>query len=140
MNALRQALLILALAALPAAAVGLFLIDTKSEEAPAVLAPGEVELATVQAWPKVLWIDARAGKQFAQEHIPGALPLSEERWDDDLARLFDAWETDVPLVVYCDSSTCDTSHRVAARLRDEVGLENVHVLKGGWESWQKKAD
>lgn len=137
MRAIRQALLLLAVAALPAAAIGFLLIDTTNGGTPA--ASGEVELATAQAWPLVLWVDARSPAQFERGHIPGAVLLTEQHWDEELVRLFDQWNPDAQVVVYCDSATCDTSRRVAARLRDEVGLENVHSLKGGWEAWERRA-
>lgn len=140
MKAIRQAAFLLALAAVPAVLIGFWLIEPKGlSPAAEATAAGEVDLATAMGWPNVLWVDARSGTQFEQGHIPNAVLLTEERWDEELVRLFDQWDADSRVVVYCDSLACDKSQRVAARLRDEVGLENVHVLKGGWEAWQKRA-
>lgn len=140
---LRQALLILLLALLPAALIGFIQIAPKdgSPGIPATamaLAEGEVDLATALSWSRVLWVDARAPELFEQEHIPGAVPLSEERWEEDLVALFDEWKPEAKTVVYCDSATCDTSKQIAARLRREVGLENVYFLHGGWDAWQDR--
>ncbi len=141
MKALRQALLILLLALPPAAVVGFIQIDTKQTgpgTPAAPLAQDEIDLATAKSWDSVLWVDARARAQFDEAHIPGAVPLSEEEWDDDLVALFDQWKPDRKVVVYCDSAACDKSRQVAARLRSEVGLENVHWLRGGWDAWKKE--
>lgn len=140
MTALRQLLALLALAALPATGIGLFLIapsDRISGPAADSLESGEVTLATARQWPQVLWIDARASSQFMRDHIPEALPLTEENWEADLQKIFDRWDPEKKIVVYCDSASCDTSRRIAARLREEVGLENVFALKGGWEAWEQ---
>lgn len=140
MKAAREAVFILLLALLPAAVIGWIQIEPKSgglgpQEIP--LAEGEVDLATAQTWEAVLWVDARTREQFDAEHIPEAVPLSEEKWDDDLIALFDHWKPETRVVVYCDSASCDTSRQIADRLRSEVGLENVFTLRGGWDAWQK---
>ena len=42
------------------------------------------------------------------------------------------------IVVYCDSRECQASKHVAERLRgEEYQFDNVYVLHGGWEVWQK---
>jgi rhodanese-related sulfurtransferase len=100
------------------------------------LAPGEVLLQTARGWgDNVLWIDARAGKDFEKAHIPGAQPLNEDEWNDQLPVVLQAWSGDKSVVVYCSSLSCQASHEVARRLREEAKLSNVFVLKGGWESW-----
>ena len=40
------------------------------------------------------------------------------------------------IVVYCSSKKCHSSEEVARRLREEVGLKTVYVLRGGWEAWK----
>ncbi len=142
MTALRQAVALLLLALLPAAVIGWIQIepqDGKPGAHPGPIAEGEVTLAAAQTWELVLWVDARTRPQFDRAHIPGAVPLSEERWDQDLIALFDRWKPDSRVVVYCDSATCDKSRQIAERLRREVGLENVHTLQGGWDAWRKGA-
>jgi rhodanese-related sulfurtransferase len=53
-------------------------------------------------------------------------------------RLMDHWDADRKIVVYCSSLSCQTSHDVARRLREEATLSNVFVLQGGWEAWKKE--
>lgn len=129
--ALRQLLAILLLALLPAVGTGLWHPRRPSWQS------DEVTLDAARSWGQsVLWVDARADADFARGHIPGALPLNEDRWDDLLPDLLDHWDPGRKIVVYCSSLSCQTSRDVARRLRDEVNLPNVFVLQGGWESWQ----
>jgi rhodanese-related sulfurtransferase len=135
--ALRQVIALLALALLPAFAIGLWHPRRPAWQS------DEVTLATALGWgQKVLWIDARPDADFARAHIPGAVSLNEDRWDDLLPgvldRLQDHWDTSGKIVVYCSSLSCQASHEVARRLRDDASLPNVFVLQGGWEAWAKR--
>jgi rhodanese-related sulfurtransferase len=131
--ALRQVIAILALALLPAVATGLWHPRRPAWQS------DEVTPASAIAWGRsVLWIDARPDADFAQGHIPGAVPLNEDRWDELLPEVLDHWDTTRKIVVYCSSLSCQTSHDVARRLREEEGIPNVFVLEGGWEAWQQQ--
>jgi rhodanese-related sulfurtransferase len=135
--ALRQTIALLLLALVPAFATSLWHPRRPSWQS------DEVTLSAATAWgASVLWIDARPDADFAKAHIPGALALNEDRWDDLLPvvadYLADHWDTDRKIVVYCSSLSCQASRDVARRLRDEANLSNVFVLQGGWESWLKR--
>lgn len=128
-------MILLALAAIPAAIAGIFHPKRPSWQAE-TLAPGEVLLGTAQAWgDKVIWLDARSGTDFSKAHIPGALPLNEDDWDGLLPQFLNVWKKDKIIVVYCSSLQCQASNEVAKRLREEAKLPQVYVLKGGWEAW-----
>ncbi len=132
--ALRQLGILLALALVPAVVSGAFQLKLRDETP-----QEEVTLAMVEAWGAgVLWVDARTAEKFATGHIPNALLLNEDEWDRLVPAFLDAWEPDRQIVVYCDGGSCDASHAVARRLREELKLENVHVLKGGWSEWSRK--
>ncbi len=133
-----QALLLLALAFLPALGEALYLREEVSWDAPPV-ANDEVTIQDALAWGEsLLWVDARPDAQFETEHIPGALSLNEDRWNELLPQVLTTWAPEKRTVVYCSSQSCAASHEVARRLREEAGLKNVFVLHGGWEAWQKK--
>jgi rhodanese-related sulfurtransferase len=88
---------------------------------------------------RVLWVDARTRAKYEREHIPGAILLNEDEWNTLISAFLDAWDPDVPVVVYCDGGSCDASHAVAERLRKEYPqVTKVHVLKGGWSAWPGK--
>lgn len=101
----------------------------------------EVTATAAESWGKrVLWIDARPDADYQKGHVPGAVQLNEDRWEELLPAMLDAWSgkgSGVDVVVYCSSLSCQTSRDVARRLRDEVKLPNVFVLQGGWEGWKK---
>jgi len=133
-----QALLLLALAFLPALGEALYLREEVSWDAPPV-ANDEVTIQDALAWGEsLLWVDARPDAEFETKHIPGALSLNEDRWNELLPQVLTTWAPEKRTVVYCSSQSCAASHEVARRLREEAGLKNVFVLHGGWEAWQKK--
>lgn len=82
----------------------------------------------------VLWVDARKDSEFAAGHVPGAILLNEERWGDLVFEHQDRLQSALgkPVVVYCEGSGCERSSHIAARLRELIGLEPVHVLRGDW--------
>lgn len=85
-----------------------------------------------------LWVDARVGEAFEAAHYQGAILVNEENWETGFSDLVMAWLPDQAIVVYCSSEACLRSHHVAARLREELGFENVFVLEGGWDVLQNK--
>ena len=132
---IRQILFLLVLAAIPATGAALF-----HPKRPAwnveTLAPGEILLQTaLDENEKVLWLDARPAADYKAAHIPGAMPLNEDDWNTLLPAVLAAWSSGKIIVVYCSSLQCHSSEAVAKRLREEAKLQDVFVLKGGWESW-----
>ena len=126
----------LGLAFVPAIGQALYLRESVSwhERAAAKM---EIELPQARSWGEsVMWVDARPDAQFEASHIPNAIQLNEDRWDELLPQMLGAWSPDKRVVVYCSSASCSASHHIAARLKENAGLENVYVLKGGWETWQ----
>lgn len=131
----RQALLLAALAFLPAIAQALYERDRISWRRPP--AADEVTVNEAKRWGEaVMWVDARPMQEFNSGHIPGALLLNTEEWDSLLTPVLNSWSPERRLVVYCSKQNCGASREVARRLRDEAGLKNVFVLTGGWEAWQ----
>ncbi len=135
MSLFNQALLLLVVAAVPAAITGIAHPQAPHWRAD-VLPAGHVTMATVSAWPKQpLWIDARVGDADRTNHIPGAQPLTLSGWDQQIPAVIAAWSPGRPVVVYCDVQTCQDSGRVAELLRQDYALPDVHVLHGGWAAW-----
>ena len=136
-RALRQALLLIALALLPAIGETIYFRDKVSWQSP-VPASEMVKVAQARAWSDgAIWVDARPDNEFEHEHVPGALLLNEDRWNELLPQFLAAWSPDKKVVVYCSTQGCNASREVARRLRNEAQLKSVFVLEGGWEEWLK---
>ena len=100
--------------------------------------PAVAELSVAEAevpGTSVIWVDARPEAAFGRQHVPGALSLDEEHWEDLLPGFMAAWRPGVRVVVYCDDQQCGRSREVAERLRREFQVDPVYVLKGGWAAW-----
>ena len=93
-----------------------------------------VTVAQAQAWGEsAIWIDARPDAEFERDHVPGAILLNEDRWNELLPQFLQNWSPEKRIVVYCSSQSCNASREVAKRLRDQAQLKSVFVLQGGWE-------
>ena len=103
------------------------------------LAEDEVTWAVVQErWGgEVIWLDARQAAEYEKGHIPGAKLLNEQGWTDQLWEIWSVLETGTtPVVVYCDSRSCKASRKVADRLRQNTGREEIYILRGGWAEYR----
>jgi len=136
-SAVRQALLLIALALVPAIGEAIYFRNKVSWQSP-VPASELVTVDQARSWgDNVIWVDARQDNEFEGDHIPGAILLNEDRWTDLLPQLLGQWSPEKKVVVYCSAQSCNASREVAKRLRDEAQLRNVFVLDGGWEEWLK---
>jgi len=136
-RALRQFAIALGIALLPALVSGAIQLKWNAEVPPK---KDEVTISMVHNnWADhVLWVDARTRAKYDHAHIPDAVLLNEDEWNSLVAKFLDAWDPDVPVVVYCDGGSCDASHAIAERMRSELKIEKVYVLKGGWGAWSGK--
>ena len=101
------------------------------------LQAGEIYLADAQAL-NAIWVDARTIKEFEESHLPGALFLDENGWDTGLLELMDIWLIQPrPIVIYCGTEACETSKRIAERLRKSLPDAEIYSLKGGSIAWQE---
>jgi rhodanese-related sulfurtransferase len=135
MRPARQVLVILLAALIPASLTAAF-HPRRPPWSLEKLAPGEELLSTVLAWDgNVLWVDARSADEYTAEHVPGAISLNLENWDQLFPEFLDQWSPERKIVVYCGAASCELSREVAERLR-KSGISSVFVLKGGWEAWK----
>ncbi len=135
---LRQVSLLVALALVPAIGQAIYFRNKVSWQSPVPVSE-IVTLTQARSWGEnAIWVDARPDEEFAHEHVPGAILLNEDHWNDLVGPFLATWSPDKKVVVYCSSQSCNASREVARRLRDEAQLKNVFVLEGGWEEWLKK--
>lgn len=134
---LRQSVALLALALLPAAVQALYLRD-KIPWQSRVAESDLVSVEVARGWgAHALWVDARPTEEFERDHIPGAVLLNEDRWNELLPPFLEKqWSPEKQIVVYCSAASCNLAEDVARRLREEAKLPNeIRILKGGWEAW-----
>ena len=134
----RQALVLAALSLLPAVGEAIYFRGKISWQSP--IPPSEmVSVDQARAWGgNVIWVDARPDAEFARDHVPGAVSLNEDRWNELLPHFLAAWSPGKKIVVYCSAESCDLAREAAERLRKEAQIPEVFVLEGGWEAWLKK--
>lgn len=132
---MRQALILAALALVPGLGQAIYFRDRVSWRSP-IPASEMITVTQARVWGgNAIWVDARPDEEFARDHVPGALSLNEDRWNELLPQFLAAWSPEKKTVVYCSSQSCNASREVAHRLRNEAQLPNVFVLQGGWEEW-----
>ena len=130
--------MLVALAFVPAIGQAVYFRDKVSWQSP-VPSSELVTVAQARAWnADAIWVDARPDEEFTRDHVPGAVSLNEDRWNELLPQFLATWSPDKKVVVYCSTQNCNASREVAKRLRDEAQLKNVFVLQGGWEEWLKQ--
>jgi len=135
----REGFILIALAALPAIGEGFYFRDKISWQS-SIPASELVTVDQARAWAdNAIWVDARPDDEFARDHVPGAISLNEDRWNELFAAFRERWSPDKKIVVYCSAESCNLAKEVAKRLREEEQLPNdIRVLQGGWEEWVKK--
>ncbi len=136
-TAAKQALILIAVASLPAFGEGIYFRDKISWQSP-IPASELVTVDQARAWGDgAIWVDARPDEEFARDHVPSAFSLNEDHWNELLPQLLPNWSPGKKVVVYCSAESCNAARDVAKRLRDDAQLTEVFVLQGGWEEWVK---
>lgn len=91
---------------------------------------GPVELwSWIQERANIAVVDVRAPADYARGHIPGAISLPKERWQEAAGLRKDRVN-----VVYCYSQVCHLAAAAARELADK-GFP-VMELEGGFQTWQ----
>ena len=85
---------------------------------------------------EALFVDARSAGHFAQGHIPGAVSVPFEQFDELFPALADLIDSGRELVVYCSNRACDDALLLASRLK-EIGSSNPVLYIDGFEMWEK---
>jgi len=136
-GAIRQASILITLAFLPALGEAIYFRNKVSWQS-RLSASEIVTVDQARSWgDNVTWVDARPAEEFEHDHIPGAILLNEDNWNELLPQFLEQWSPDKRVVVYCSAQSCNAAAEVARRLRQEAGLNNIFVLQGGWEEWLK---
>ena len=132
--------LLAAAALVPAVGEAIYFRDRVSWQSP-ISASELVTVDQARAWGgNAIWVDARPDADFTRDHVPGAVSLNEDRWNELLPQFQSIWSPEKKVVVYCSAESCNAAREVAERLRKSTQppMQNVFVLEGGWEAWVKK--
>lgn len=96
--------------------------------------PYGVKLATEGKRAKINIVDVRSAEAFAKGHIPGAINIPFENFDED--------QTDIPglkkdeyNVVYCYTELCNLAQKASLKFA-KLGYP-VKEMKGGFEGWEE---
>ena len=80
----------------------------------------------------VILLDTLGGSYYAQQHLPGAIPLVESEVAERAAELRP--DKDAAIVTYCSNTACGNSKAVANRLT-ALGYTNVRRYAEGIQDW-----
>jgi rhodanese-related sulfurtransferase len=98
---------------------------------------GDTEIPVDQARARLdrgaLFLDARGPLFYDFGHIPGALNLPEDRFEEAFQRLEPRLRQALDVIVYCSGFGCEASHLVSRKLK-ERGIPAV-ILTDGWPAW-----
>lgn len=131
---LKQGILLLGIAAVPAAATLFFDLKWKPP-------PEFREIKTADGQSRVAeytWVDVRSSERFKQAHIPRAVHFDEENISEGVALVRSIHKTSGKIVVYGEGRGSDRAQRVARILRKELQSKDVVLLEGGWSTWPRE--
>jgi rhodanese-related sulfurtransferase len=82
-------------------------------------------------------VDVRHKAMYDAGHIPGAFSLPEMSPPEGFKTFLEGQSTNTTLIVYCSSTSCSQSARVATRLVNEFRWPAVRFMTGGYLEYQQ---
>lgn len=95
------------------------------------------EAKALAAARRAVLVDVRAKAMFDAGHIPGAISLPELSAPDEFRTFLSQQPTNLVVIVYCSSTSCSQSARVANRLVLEFHWPAVRYMTGGYLEYQQ---
>jgi rhodanese-related sulfurtransferase len=83
-------------------------------------------------------VDVRPTPIYDAGHIPDAVSLPETSSPAEYAAFLKLLPTNTTLIVYCASTSCSQSKRVASRLVAEFHYAPVKYMTGGYQEYQQE--
>ncbi|MFI0468463.1 rhodanese-like domain-containing protein [Saccharopolyspora sp. 5N102] len=81
---------------------------------------------------EVTVVDALGGAYYEQQHLPGAIALTEGHVEEKASELLP--DKGAAIVVYCSNAACGNSQAVATRL-ERLGYTGVRKYREGIQDW-----
>ena len=85
-----------------------------------------------------LLVDVRLAAVYDAGHIPEAISLPEASSSLEIKAFLELVSTNMTLIVYCSSTSCSQSMRVANRLVTEFHRPSVKYMTGGYQEYQQE--
>jgi rhodanese-related sulfurtransferase len=84
-----------------------------------------------------LIIDARHAQDYQELHVPGALNLPPESWENlkDSPKLA-GLDHGRQMMIYCSQESCDDALKLAVKLK-ALGFTRVLAFTGGFRAWDE---
>jgi len=81
-----------------------------------------------------VFLDTGEHDEYAEGHIPNAINLPFEEWDDYWDEVSVYLSTETTIVCYCGGIDCELSLFTARELKD-MGYSNSLIFFGGYNTW-----
>lgn len=95
------------------------------------------EAKTLVAENRAVLVDVRHKGIYDAGHIPGATSLPESSSPEEFKTFLSNQPANLTVIVYCSSTTCSQSLRVASRLVNEFRWPAVRYMTGGYAEYQQ---
>lgn len=82
-------------------------------------------------------VDVRAKGMYDAGHIPSAISLPETSSPEEFTAFLNQHPTSITLILYCSSTSCSQSARVAGRLVTQFQRPSVKYMTGGYMEYQQ---
>ncbi len=108
---------------------------------PEKMQEGYICYQTISKDTDVVWVDARARKDYDAGHLEGAILLNNDPKEDFEAMFlenFAVFAQAGKIVVYCGKSGCKASEEVAMLLSDKDMMIDIKILYGGVKTLQRE--
>ena len=85
----------------------------------------------------VIFVDVRPTARFQAAHVPGAINLPVDKFDQTFARVSAWFPAETVVILYGERGKIDVLYEVEDAL-DLAGCENRRLLRDGFEAWQQR--
>jgi rhodanese-related sulfurtransferase len=103
------------------------------QKLPATMAWAEVKPLLAKG--EIVLVDARDTLAYEAGHIPGAVSLPVDAFNEKIAAFTASIPKTRPLVFYCASIRCRLAHEAAVLLSGQFGYTDVREMPCGYAEW-----
>jgi rhodanese-related sulfurtransferase len=116
------------------AAIGSLAWSADTQQPYQVMTTAELQAVMKSKPYKFLLIDARSPEEYQDVHIPGAINLPVNKFDEHVSQL--PQDKDIRLIFYCNGVKCGKSKR-AAQKASALGYRHLFVYEEGMPVWEE---